>query len=373
MTVGKVYLVGAGPGHPLLLTLKGQELIRIADVIVYDRLVQEETMAAARPDAERLYVGKLPGRHQSRQEEINRLLVEAAHRAGVVVRLKGGDPVLFSRGAEEAEYLAAHGVPFELVPGVTAALAVPTAAGIPITHRDLASTVALVTAHRREGSGEQLDWGALARIDTVVFFMGVNQLEEIAEQLMAHGRSGATPSAVIQMAYWPEEQVVVGSLSDLPRLAREQGVRPPATIVVGEVVRLRDRMVTLHRELRRDHEEPVGAGLSAAALLGRVGSALRSAKDAAAAAELGLFDELVDPITAEELARRLGLLVVPLQEVLSRLAGLGLLLADRGTYRNSEAASRYLCRRSPDYLGPELRAVLSESLEYDPLKALGSR
>ena len=338
-TVGKVYLVGAGPGHPQLLTLKAYELIRTADILIYDRLVQEETLAPARADAERIYVGKQPGRHQSRQTEINDLIVEAARRARVVVRLKGGDPVLFGRGAEEAEHLAAYGVPFEIVPGVTAALSVPMAAGIPVSHRDFASTVALVTGHRRDDEQmTELDWGALARIDTLVFFMGVSKLPEISAKLMAHGRAPSTPAAVIQMAYWPEEKVVVGPLRDLPRLAQEAQVLPPATIVVGEVVKLRDRlMTTLHRDLKRDRREVVGFGLSADALLARLQDVPRAGRDLRAAVRLRLFDDLEEPHSAAQLAARRDLEPRALAEVLVRLATLGLLLRDGDRFRTAEA------------------------------------
>lgn len=373
-SVGKVYLVGAGPGHPQLLTLKAYELIRTADILIYDRLVQEETLAPARADAERIYVGKAPGRHQSRQFEINDLLVEAARRARVVVRLKGGDPVLFGRGAEEAEHLAACGVPFEIVPGVTAALSVPMAAGIPVTHRDLASSVALVTGHRRDDvEMRELDWSALARMDTLVFFMGVSKLAEISTRLMAHGRAPSTPAAVIQMAYWPEEKVVVGTLRDLPQLAREAQVLPPATIVVGEVVRVRERLTTLHRDLKRDRREAVGFGLSAEALLARLENVPRSARDLRAALTLSLFDDLEDPLTVDELAARRDLHTGALTEVLVSLAGLGLLLRDGPRFRNAEAASRFLRPSGNDYLGDAVVRILDQAEQYDPLTRLRAK
>lgn len=371
--MGKVYLVGAGPGHPQLLTLKALELISSADVIIYDRLVQEETLAPARPDAERIYVGKAPGRHQSRQHEINDLLVETARRARVVVRLKGGDPVLFGRGGEEAEHLAACGVPFEIVPGVTAALSVPMAAGIPVTHRDLSSSVAMVTGHRRDDMQmQEIDWGALARVDTLIFFMGVAKLPEIAARLMAHGRPPATPAAVVQMAYWPEEKVVVGTLRDLPRLAQEAKVQPPATIVVGEVVKLRERLTTLHRDLKRERREAVGFGLSAEALLARLEPVPRAGRDLRAALTLELFEDLEEPLSPAELAGRRGLREPALAEVLARLATLGLLLRDGSRYRNAEAASRFLRRSQPGYLGERLGRALEEAETYDPLLRLRS-
>lgn len=373
MSVGKVYLVGAGPGHPDLLTLKGRELIGRADILIYDRLIQEDTLAPARADAERIYVGKAPGRHQSRQDQINHILVDAARRASCVVRLKGGDPVLFGRGGEEAEHLASHGIPFEVVPGVTAGLSVPMAAGIPVTHRDFSASVALVTGHRRDDRDtREIDWAALARLDTLVFFMSVGKLPDIAHNLIAHGCPPQTPGAIVQMAYWPGEQMVEGPLAELPELAARSSIRPPATIVIGQVVRMRDRLTTLHRELRRDVDEPVGFGLSAEALLTRLGSSLRSARDVRAAVRLRLFDALEQPLTAAELATRRKLQPAALTDVLGRLAGLGLLLRDEGHYRNAEAASRFLQTVSPEYIGPRLEQLLAEIESYDPMARLAS-
>jgi uroporphyrin-III C-methyltransferase len=375
-SAGKVYLVGAGPGHPELLTLKAAALIRTADILIYDRLIQAETLAGARPDAEHIYVGKAPGRHQSRQEEINEILVGAARRAAIVVRLKGGDPVLFGRGGEEAEHLAREGIPFEVVPGVTAGLSVPIAAGIPVTHRDHASSVAFVTGHRKDDyEMRELDWEALARIDTLVFFMGVSKLSEIAQRLMAHGRAPETPSAVVQQAYWPGERVVVGALKDLPELARAAEVLPPATIVVGDVVRVRERLAgLLHRDLRRDRSEPVGFGLSPDALVARVSASIRGARDVRAALALRLFDELEQPRDPGELATSLGLRAEPLRALCASLAGLGLLLrAGEGTYRNAEVASLYLRSSARAYLGERVLAGLDEAEGYDPLAELRGR
>jgi len=373
MGVGKVYLVGAGPGHPELLTLKAAELIRTADILIYDRLIQAETLAGARTDAEHIYVGKAPGRHQSRQEEINAILVDAAHRASMVVRLKGGDPVLFGRGGEEAEHLAREGIPFEIVPGVTAGLSVPIAAGIPVTHRDHASSVAFVTGHRKDDyEMRELDWEALARIDTLVFFMGVSKLPEIAQRLMAHGRGPETPAAVVQMAYWPGERVVAGPLKDLPELVREAQVVPPATIVVGDVVRVRERIeAMLHRDLRRDREERVAMGLSPAGLIARIAAAVRGARDVRAALSLSLFDALEAPRVPEQFAAELGLRAAPLRALCARLAGLGLLLrAGEGSYRNAEAASLYLRAASELYLGERVLEAIDEAECYDPLAEL---
>jgi uroporphyrin-III C-methyltransferase len=373
LAIGKVYLVGAGPGHPQLLTLKAYDLIRTADILIYDRLIQEETLAFARSDVERVYVGKAPGRHQSRQDEINSVLVAAAHRGTIVVRLKGGDPVLFGRGGEEAEHLAENGIPFEVVPGVTAGLSVPMAAGIPVTHRDFASTVALVTGHRRDDQEmRELNWSALAQMDTLVFFMGVSKLPEISQRLMAHGRLPTTPAAVVQMAYWPGEQAVVGTLKDLPQRAIDADIRPPATIIVGEVVKVRDRLTTLHRDLRRDKTETTGFGLSSESLLNRLGSTVRSSKDLLAAVKLRLFDELEQAMTPELLAQRKGLHPERLRETFARLASLGLLLREEGAYRNAEAASHFLRTTAPSFIGDQLEQIINEAERYDPLTFLST-
>ena len=251
MNPGKVYLVGAGPGHPELLTVKAARLLRKADVVVYDRLIQEEVLALAKPAAERIYVGKSVGESGSAQEEIHSLLEQKAREGKLVVRLKGGDPFLFGRGGEEAEYLADRGVAFEVIPGVSSALAAPLSAGIPVTHRDAGSTVAIVTGHLAAGAGGSLDWEALSRMDTLVFLMGVHNLRSISDNLIRHGRSPATPAAMIQMAFWRDERVVSGTLADIADAVEHAGIKPPATLVVGEVVRLRDKLKDARRALRR--------------------------------------------------------------------------------------------------------------------------
>ncbi|MFQ5960493.1 MAG: uroporphyrinogen-III C-methyltransferase [Candidatus Methylomirabilales bacterium] len=236
---GKVYLVGAGPGDPGLLTLKGKRCLELADVVVYDYLANDRLLTYASPDAERIYVGKRGGEQYLPQEEINRLVIERARRGQVVVRLKGGDPFIFGRGGEEAEALVGAGIPFEVVPGVTSAIAVPAYAGIPLTHRDLASSVAFVAGRpAREGPG--IDWRALAGIGTVVFLMGVSRLTEIVESLVEHGRSPETPIALIRLGTWPVQETVTGTLHDI--VQRAETIHPPAIIVVGEVVRLRDQL-----------------------------------------------------------------------------------------------------------------------------------
>ncbi len=244
MRIGKVYLVGAGPGSPDLLTVRAAALLRQADVVVHDRLVHEDTLAQARPGAERVDMGKPVGCHQSRQDEINDLLVCQARAGKMVVRLKGGDPFVFGRGGEEAEYLAAHGIPFEVVPGVSASLAAPLSAGIAVTHRATAASVTIVTGHECDGKS-RIDWGALARLDTLVFLMAVHNAATIASRLVEHGRSPDTPAAMIQMAFWPGERIVTGTLRTIADDIRAAGIEPPATLVIGEVVALRDKLRTL--------------------------------------------------------------------------------------------------------------------------------
>ncbi len=254
MTPGKVYLVGAGPGHPDLLTVKAYRLIAQADVIIYDRLVQEECLAHARPDCERIYMGKAPGRHESRQAEINDLIARKALAGNLVVRLKGGDCLLFSRGGEEAEYLAARGIPFEFVPGVTSALAAPAAAGIPVTHRDLSASFCVITGHEREdttGKPVALDWEALARMDTLAVLMGVKNLRRIAGLLMAHGKSADTPATLVQQAYWPGERVLFSTLGQVADEAEAAGIEPPAVLLVGAVVGVKTRLEQKDRDLER--------------------------------------------------------------------------------------------------------------------------
>ncbi len=242
--VGKVYLVGAGPGNPDLLTIRAVQRISLGDVIVYDRLIQQGVLAFAKASAEKIYMGKPPG-HHCRQDDIHLLLAQKAREGKTVVRLKGGDPFLFGRGGEEVEYLAEHGIPFEVVPGVSACLSAPLSANIAVTHRAASSSVAIVTGHSASGNQERIDWNALARIDTLVFLMGVHNVANIAQKLTAAGRSPETPAAIIQMAYWDGEHVVTGTLATIASDAERESVEPPATLVVGEVVRLRDRLQKL--------------------------------------------------------------------------------------------------------------------------------
>jgi uroporphyrin-III C-methyltransferase len=236
---GIVYLVGAGPGDPRLITVLGLDCLRRADVLVYDRLISPALLDEAPPQAELIFVGKQPGDHACRQEEINELLVHHARGGKVVVRLKGGDPFVFGRGGEEAMACAEAGVRWEIVPGVSSAVGVPARAGIPVTHRKVSGGFAIVTGHCAEG--DRQDWAALARMETLVILMGLSRLPEIAAQLLFHGRAADTPVAVIASGTLPDEQVVVSTLSAVASAVVQAGLAPPATIVVGEVVRMRER------------------------------------------------------------------------------------------------------------------------------------
>jgi len=241
---GTVYLVGAGPGDPGLLTIKGKELLSQADVVIYDYLANPRFLEFARDGAELIYVGKKGGDHTMGQAEISALIVDWAWRVKTVVRLKGGDPFIFGRGGEEAQELAAAGVDFEIVPGVTSAISVPAYAGIPLTHRDYTATVAFVTGHEDPLKEQStIAWDKLATgAGTLVFLMGVGNLPQIAERLMKHGRSPDTPVAVIRRGTTAEQATWVGNLENIGRIASESRIRPPAIIVVGDVVRLREEL-----------------------------------------------------------------------------------------------------------------------------------
>lgn len=241
---GKVYLVGAGPGDPGLLTLKGRQVLESCDCVIYDHLVNPALLDFAPRFAERIYAGKQAGRHYVPQEQINRLLVDRAGAGRVVARLKGGDPFLFGRGGEEAQALAAAAVPWEVVPGVSSALAVPAYAGIPVTHRGLASSMAIVTAHEQAGcKSSRLQWDKLATgVDTLVFLMCFRALEEIAAKLLEHGQPASTPAAFVQWGTYEHQQVEIGVLSDIAARVRNRNLGPPAILIVGEVVSLAEKL-----------------------------------------------------------------------------------------------------------------------------------
>jgi len=241
---GIVALVGAGPGDPGLMTARALALLARADVILYDRLIPDGALAGAREDAALIYVGKEPGRPSMAQEDIARALVEHARRGARVVRFKGGDPFVFGRGGEEAEALRAAGVPFEVVPGVTAGVAAPAYAGIPVTHRDEASAVAFVTGHEDPGkAGSSLDWGGLAAFPgTLVIYMGVGRLDAIAERLVAAGRAPDEPAAAVERGTLPGQRTILATLETLAARATAAEVRPPAIVVVGPVAALGERL-----------------------------------------------------------------------------------------------------------------------------------
>jgi len=243
---GEVYLVGAGPGDPELLTLRALKLMERAEVMLYDNLVSDAVLELVPASVERIYVGKRRADHTLRQEEINALLVRHARAGRRVLRLKGGDPFMFGRGGEEIDSLAANGIPFEVVPGITAALGVAAFTGIPLTHRDYAQACLFVTGHLKNGSMD-LDWPALARPrQTVVVYMGLLCLPILCAKLIEYGQSPDLPAAVIQQGTAPTQRVVTGTLATLPELAERAELHGPTLIIVGDVVRLRERLNWFH-------------------------------------------------------------------------------------------------------------------------------
>jgi len=238
--MGKVYIVGAGPGDPELITLKGLNILRKADVVIYDRLVSEDLVAMAVNAKELIYMGKHVGESE-RQKEINKLLIEKARQYEVVVRLKNGDPFVFGRGGEECEALRDAGIEYEVIPGISSALAAPLYAGIPLTHRNFSSSVTITVGHRKEG--KELDLKrAFRSADTVIVLMGVSNLAEIVKQAMEAGLSIKTPVAIIERATTREQRVITGTLEDIVKRAEEEKVAPPAVIVFGNVVKMREKL-----------------------------------------------------------------------------------------------------------------------------------
>jgi uroporphyrinogen III methyltransferase / synthase len=236
--VTKVYLVGAGPGDPELITVKGRRLLENADCVLYDHLANSDLLDIAPASAERIYVGKKKALHALSQEEICSLLVDRGTRGLNVVRLKGGDPFIFGRGGEEAEALAEAGVPFEVVPGVTSPLGIAAYTGVPLTHRDHTSVVTFITGH----DVLKIDWSKVGTSETLVIFMGLSHFDEIAPRIIAGGRAAATPAMAVRWGTRPDQEVLTGTLEDLPELIHKHALKPPATIIVGEVVRLRGKL-----------------------------------------------------------------------------------------------------------------------------------
>jgi uroporphyrinogen III methyltransferase/synthase len=241
---GKVYLVGAGPGDPGLLTLRGKEVLSKGDVVIYDRLANPRLLDFAPQGSEFVYVGKRMGCHAVTQDEINRLIVEHALRGKMVVRLKGGDPFIFGRGGEEAAFCREHNIPFELVPGVSSAIAAPAYAGIPLTHRSHTASVTIVTGHRMFDANEtDVDWEGLANgVGTLVFLMGMKNLPHIVSRLVEGGRPSDSPVAAIQWGTTPMQKTVTGTLGDIEKKVKKAGLKPPSVIVIGDVVSLKDRL-----------------------------------------------------------------------------------------------------------------------------------
>jgi uroporphyrin-III C-methyltransferase len=241
---GKVYLVGAGPGDPGLLTIKACELLKAADCVIYDYLVNPAIMGYAASRTEKIYVGKIGCGHGWKQDDINQLLIAKANEHRLIVRLKGGDPFVFGRGGEEALALVEAGIDWEVVPGVTAGISVAAYAGIPVTHRGLSSSVTFVTGHEAPDKRHaSIRWEHLANgVDTLVFFMGVAKLRDLTEQLKQHGRRADTPVAVVRWGTYNEQEVLVGDLETISALVERARVKAPALIIVGEVVRLREQL-----------------------------------------------------------------------------------------------------------------------------------
>lgn len=246
--MGKVYITGAGPGDLDLLTLKALKVIKEADVILYDRLINEDILSFAKKDVILVYVGKEDGKHTLPQQEINYLLYKYALDYSVVVRLKGGDPFIFGRGSEEALYLALRGIEFEIIPGITSVIAVPAYAGIPLTHRGITSSFRVITGHESpEKPTSMIDWESLKTDETIVILMGLHNIEKIMKKMMEIGKDPKTPVAVIQSGTMENQRVVVGEIENIAYLSKD--LQSPAVIIVGEVVKLRDKIIWFEKNL----------------------------------------------------------------------------------------------------------------------------
>jgi uroporphyrin-III C-methyltransferase len=250
MVFGRVYLVGAGPGDPKLLTVKAVELLKEADVIIYDRLVGEEILNLAPKKAEKIYVGKRTGKHEVPQDKITELIIEKAQKGGKVVRLKGGDPFIFGRGGEEAEALAEKGIEFEVVPGVSSAVVAPAYAGIPLTHRDYASSVAIITGHRAGDAERVIDWAKIAdAVDTMVILMGVESLDAIVSKLLEGGVRPDKPVAIVESGTYPQQRTLISTLKAVVAEAKAKQIKPPSVIVIGDVANLGRKLAWFKKPL----------------------------------------------------------------------------------------------------------------------------
>ncbi|WNS45365.1 uroporphyrinogen-III C-methyltransferase [Paenibacillus sp. MMS20-IR301] len=251
MKQGSISIVGAGPGDPELITVKALRRIQCADVILYDRLVNDELLAYATSGCLRIYCGKAPGQHSMPQEATEQLMLQYAAAGCHVVRLKGGDPFVFGRGGEEALAAAAAGIPYEVIPGITSAIGAAASAGIPLTHRGLAASFAVVTGSRCHGEGSPVRWDALAHgVDTLVIYMGVSGLGEICGQLLKYGKDPQTPAALIENGTTVRERTVTGTLGTIDKLAAAMKISNPALIVIGEVVKVREELLSLEQMIR---------------------------------------------------------------------------------------------------------------------------
>lgn len=247
MHLGKVYIVGAGPGDPELITVKGKRAIEEADIIFYDRLINNQLLAYAKPETELVFCGKKPNYHAVRQETLNQLLVKHALKGKVVARLKGGDPFVYGRGGEEAEHLSLNQIPFEIIPGITAGIAAPAYAGIPVTHRDYGRSFAVITGH---GSMQNFVWKSLAKgIDTLVIYMGMKNLPHICRKLIEHGKNPNTSVALIHWGTTENQRAITGTLDTIVQRASSDNVKNPSIIVIGDVVRLNKRISWFYPQL----------------------------------------------------------------------------------------------------------------------------
>jgi uroporphyrinogen III methyltransferase/synthase len=333
MDRGKVFLVGAGPGDPKLLTLKAFELLKEADVVVYDRLVGEAILKLIPESAEKIYVGKSSKKHELTQDKITELLVEKGLQGKKVVRLKGGDPFLFGRGGEEAEALVEHGVDFEIVPGVTSAIAAPAYAGIPLTHRDYASSVAVVTGHMAENAERQVKWAAIAgAVDTIVVLMGVGELESTAKKLVEGGLNPDTPVALIECGTLKQQRSITGKIGTIAEEAKKKNVKPPSVIVIGEVANLGGKLAWFRKNSTLKGKtvaltRPRGQAAEAAEMIMKRGGTpyLIPAIEIKGPSDLEPIKEFINELRNEEVDLVIFMSVNGVRHLLSAAESLGLL------------------------------------------------